>query len=190
MTLTSEKTIREIAAESPAAIPVLEKYGVDYCCGGARTIEAAAEESGVPVEILLKEIDGAAVTSRADLRDWRSASLGELVQHILEKHHAYLRNELPSARRVRNLSRIVPEAGGLGGGYAHAYSLGKQHIVPACHGAGEEIVMPLRNLPQNRVVVLAVSPFKEDHDSLGSAVLAFQLGAPLGNEYSRSAGLP
>ena len=58
MTLTSEKTIREIAAESPAAIPVLEKYGLDYCCGGARTIEAAAEESGVPVEILLNEVDG------------------------------------------------------------------------------------------------------------------------------------
>ena len=28
--------------------------------------------------------------------------------------------------------------------------------------------MPLKNLPQNRVLVLAVSPFKEDHDSLSA----------------------
>ena len=58
------------------------------------------------------------MTSEADLPDWRSASLGELVQHILGRHHGYLRSELPlleemmakvvEAHHVRHGASLLP----------------------------------------------------------------------------------
>ena len=33
MTLNTEKTVGEIAAEYPAAARVFEKHHIDYCCG-------------------------------------------------------------------------------------------------------------------------------------------------------------
>jgi len=34
MSVTAEKTVRELAVENPAATRILEKLGIDYCCGG------------------------------------------------------------------------------------------------------------------------------------------------------------
>ena len=49
MSVTMEKTVRELALEKPGAARVFEKLGIDYCCGGKQTLEQAcraAECSG------------------------------------------------------------------------------------------------------------------------------------------------
>jgi len=42
VTLTTEKTVRELALEIPAATRVFENLGIDYCCGGNKSIEELA----------------------------------------------------------------------------------------------------------------------------------------------------
>ena len=44
------QTVREIAIEHPATVRVFESLGIDYCCGGKRTLKDACERAGVPVE--------------------------------------------------------------------------------------------------------------------------------------------
>ena len=44
MTITADKTVREIAVEYPATIRVFERFGIDYCCGGRKPLEQACEE--------------------------------------------------------------------------------------------------------------------------------------------------
>ena len=45
MTIATTKTVGEIAVEMPNATREFEKLGIDYCCGGNRTLgEACAEE--------------------------------------------------------------------------------------------------------------------------------------------------
>ena len=41
MHITSETPVRDIAVEYPTAIPVLERLGIDYCCGGKHTLAEA-----------------------------------------------------------------------------------------------------------------------------------------------------
>lgn len=41
MSVTTEKTVRELALENPAATRVFEKLGIDYCCGGNQSLEQA-----------------------------------------------------------------------------------------------------------------------------------------------------
>ncbi len=91
-----EKTIGRIAAELPASIAVFERHQLDYCCGGDRTFQDACRERGLSPEAVAAEIEAAVQAAPPPARDWTQASLGELLDHIVETHHAYLRAELPA----------------------------------------------------------------------------------------------
>lgn len=41
MNVAIEKSVRELALENPVATRVFEKLGIDYCCGGNKTLEEA-----------------------------------------------------------------------------------------------------------------------------------------------------
>jgi regulator of cell morphogenesis and NO signaling len=95
MTGLGSKSMRQIAVESPAAIAVLEKYRLDFCWAGDKSLEAAAAEAGVPLETILYEMGSALTRCGEEQRDWKTAGLDALMQHIVIRHHAYLRRELP-----------------------------------------------------------------------------------------------
>jgi len=95
MTDPGSKTLREIAVESPAAIGVLEKYHLDFCWAGDKSLEAAAAEAGVPLETVLCEMVSALTSGGEDQPDWNIAGLDALMQYIVVRHHAYIRKELP-----------------------------------------------------------------------------------------------
>ena len=60
MTIATTKTVGEIAAEMPNATREFEKLGIDYCCGGNRTLDQACAEAKIPVD----EATGAAEEER------------------------------------------------------------------------------------------------------------------------------
>ena len=94
MVLTNETTLGQVAAENPLAARVFEKYQLDYCCGGDRSIEQACREKGIPAERVLAELQQGGPPE--PVKDWSSASQADLIGHIVGKHHAYLRAELPA----------------------------------------------------------------------------------------------
>jgi regulator of cell morphogenesis and NO signaling len=94
VTLTSERTVGDIASESPAAARIFEKYRIDYCCGGDKSLATACEGKGVSPDEVLAELEHA--TRSAEDRDWTTAPLAELADYIIAKHHVFLRNELPA----------------------------------------------------------------------------------------------
>ena len=52
--------------------------------------------AGVRAEDVMTEVERAGQTAPVQqIPDWNAAPLSELVQHILDKHHAWLREELP-----------------------------------------------------------------------------------------------
>ncbi|HMS01573.1 MAG TPA: DUF542 domain-containing protein [Gemmatimonadaceae bacterium] len=54
--ITAESRVDEALFALAAAPAVMARYGLDTCCGGARTLRAAAEHAGVPLEQLLREL--------------------------------------------------------------------------------------------------------------------------------------
>lgn len=92
---TPETTVREIALEQPASIRVFEKFGIDYCCGGRRPLSAACEERSLDVNAVLAAIAGAGTDQAESEPTWGTTPLGTICRHIVEKHHAYVRNEVP-----------------------------------------------------------------------------------------------
>ena len=85
------KTIGELALAVPNAINVFERWNIDYCCQGSRSIEEACRAAGVTVNELMAEIGLAHI---ADDRDWQSEQLIALKNYIVETHHLFTRQML------------------------------------------------------------------------------------------------
>jgi regulator of cell morphogenesis and NO signaling len=91
----SKKTVREYALEIPAATRIFEKLGIDYCCGGHKSLADACANAGVAVDEVLGSLETSARSDEtfAD-KEWHATSQAELIAHIVEKHHAFTREEL------------------------------------------------------------------------------------------------
>lgn len=88
--------VRDLALRGPYCRNMLEKLGIDTCCGGGKPLKAAAELAGVGLDTLLDAFSAGAESSpQAAGTDWRKASTEELIDYILRVHHASLREELP-----------------------------------------------------------------------------------------------
>lgn len=108
MTDSGSKTMRRIAVEQPAAIAVLEKYRLDFCRDGDKSLDAAAAEAGVPLETILCGMESALTTCRGEQADWNAEGLNALMQRIVVRHHAYLRKELPLMKRLVTRAQGIP----------------------------------------------------------------------------------
>ncbi len=91
----TEKTVRELAVKMPAATRVFEKLGIDYCCGGSRTLEQACQAAHVPLDEVVDLLEVADLTARAARpdTDWQNEPLSELIEYIKNTHHRYVREE-------------------------------------------------------------------------------------------------
>jgi len=92
---TAPATLRSIALAQPATIRVFERFHLDYCCGGHRPLAQACAEKGLAVETVLAALAGATNAPEAAERDFSQATPTELIRHIVQTHHAYVRSELP-----------------------------------------------------------------------------------------------
>jgi regulator of cell morphogenesis and NO signaling len=91
MNITGETKVKEIAAANPRATRILEQAGVDYCCGGNKSLHDACAHVGVSEEEIMERLrENKADVEPAD-KNWASAPLGDLTQHIRDKHHRYVR---------------------------------------------------------------------------------------------------
>ena len=96
MILSTDRTVRDVALELPQATRVFEKLKIDYCCGGDKPLGEACATAGVEVENLERMLEeaGQAGLRENGVLDFQKATLTELVDHILEKHHVYTKEEM------------------------------------------------------------------------------------------------
>lgn len=113
MTVTVSKTVREIALEHTSAPSILEKLGIDYCCGGQVPFDEACRRKSLDAETVYKQLTEAAVAFDArqvKIVDWNRETLTDLVAHINATHHVYVRNESP--RLMHLATKVAAKHGG------------------------------------------------------------------------------
>jgi regulator of cell morphogenesis and NO signaling len=95
MSAIAEKTVRELALESSNATRVFEKLGIDYCCGGNKSLEQACRTANLSVDSVQRELDSAKQKAQPSAgRDWQREPLSELIAHINGTHHTFVRQEI------------------------------------------------------------------------------------------------
>ncbi len=106
VTIHPEITLADLVTQDPGRARVLERLGLDYCCGGTRTLGQACAEADLNFPDVMDAL-GQAPSQPAG--DWESMSLRELTQHLVQTHHAYLWEEMP------RLSALVAKVAGVHG---------------------------------------------------------------------------
>lgn len=96
MGVSTARTVRELVLEIPESTRIFEKLGIDYCCGGDRSLEEACAASNLSVDEVLDSLELAEQTVRAKQKDrhWQAEALADLVAHINGTHHKYTREEI------------------------------------------------------------------------------------------------
>jgi len=93
MPTISDQTVREIAVSNAGSTRVFEKLGIDYCCGGNRSLSVACELANVPLGTVLTMLDQCTEPITQGVSN--DAPLGEIAGYIVERHHGYIRQESP-----------------------------------------------------------------------------------------------
>ncbi len=94
----AQRTVGELVAEDYRRGAVLKRFGIDFCCGGGKTLKAACQKKGVAlaeVAQALDAADGRGHTPQARVTAWEP---GFLADYIVNEHHAYVRESLPVLR--------------------------------------------------------------------------------------------
>jgi len=95
-TISTKTTLGQLVAEDPARAGILEILGLDYYCGGSKTLAEACREKGLDPEKVRRTLgngNGRGSTTHPAPADM---SLTELAEHIVAVHHAYLHETLPA----------------------------------------------------------------------------------------------
>ena len=88
------QTLSQIVTENYQAAQVFEKYGLDFCCKGKRSLTEACKEKSLPVENVVKDLSDA-LTSADNKREFKEMSLTELTEYIVRVHHNYVKQNMP-----------------------------------------------------------------------------------------------
>jgi regulator of cell morphogenesis and NO signaling len=102
-----EETLGEIAVKDLRKAEIFKKYGLDFCCGGKKTVKQACAEKGIDVTKVEKELqDADKITPSSGhpapplpYNDW---SLDFLADYIVNTHHSYIRKSIPDLRAYSN----------------------------------------------------------------------------------------
>lgn len=97
----NEETLGEIAVKDLRKVEIFKKYGLDFCCGGKKTVKEACAEKGIDVTKVEQELQQAERVSSVSAYkplpydDW---SLDFLADYIVNTHHSFVRKTSPDLR--------------------------------------------------------------------------------------------
>src|SRR5690606_25710894 len=92
-----KETIGEIAAKDIRKAEVFKKLGIDFCCGGKKSLKEAAQEAGLDeqqVEQALEQADKLAADA-GTVHDYFNWDISFLADYIYNVHHKYVRENGP-----------------------------------------------------------------------------------------------
>lgn len=106
--VSSAKSLGDLVTERESRGEILEHFGLDFCCGGKKSLEVACAELNLRVDDVVRALEEADQRTPVEgSRDWTKATLRDLADHIVGTHHVYLRSALPELEvKVRKVAEV------------------------------------------------------------------------------------
>lgn len=89
------KSLAQIVNTNHRAATVFEKYHLDFCCKGKRTLQQACTESEIKIEEVLSDLERTAQGKSIPIH-YENMSLTQLADYIVLTHHSYVKKEMPA----------------------------------------------------------------------------------------------
>lgn len=88
------ESVGQIAAKDLRKAEVFKKYGIDFCCGGKKSLKQVCEEKGLELATVEAELDNARETQPA-AENYDRWNIDFLADYIYNKHHQFYYDEEP-----------------------------------------------------------------------------------------------
>ena len=87
-------TLAEITANNYQTAVIFKKYGIDFCCGGKKTLQEACLENNIDESIIIGELESSNINSisQENYSEW---NIDFLADYIVSTQHQYVRKNLP-----------------------------------------------------------------------------------------------
>ncbi|MFZ3588060.1 iron-sulfur cluster repair di-iron protein [Bacillus sp. DJP31] len=94
-----QSNVGDIVAKFPKAGDYFKSIRIDFCCGGNRPLIEALNERELEASVVISDLN--TLYSNALKRNelgvvWDQASFEDIIELIIQKHHLFLQEELPS----------------------------------------------------------------------------------------------
>lgn len=81
---------------------VFKKYGIDFCCGGKRTVVEACEKKGIDLALVIADLQQIEKQTLDNPNNFNQWELDLLVDYIVDKHHKYVSEAIPFLDELSN----------------------------------------------------------------------------------------
>lgn len=95
METINNQTICFIVASNYKTASLFQKFGIDFCCKGGRTIKQACEAKQMDEAAIKNEVISILAEKETVTIDYKSWLLDLLVDYIEKKHHRYVTEKAP-----------------------------------------------------------------------------------------------
>lgn len=101
LTPAEGETVGELVAKDYRKAQVFKKYGIDFCCGGKKSVKQVCEEKGISQEQLEHELNTSEENSsrETEYEKWEPSFLAD---YIVNMHHKYVREAIPALYEYTN----------------------------------------------------------------------------------------
>lgn len=106
-TIAPGTSLGSLVTEHPGLAGQLDRFGLDYCCGGQRSLADAVESAGLDLTEVVTALE--CEEPGPGRADWADLDPTQLVDHLETTHHAYLHASLP---RLTDLATKVADVHG------------------------------------------------------------------------------
>ena len=109
MTDIAEQTLASIVTGNHQAVPVLERYNLDFCCKGKRTLAQACAEKGIKIESITEELSSLNSSAGKQQMPFTEMNAEQLISYILIHHHFYVKQAMPNI--IAHLQKVATKHG-------------------------------------------------------------------------------
>jgi len=90
MDITQDTIVGELVAEDYRTASIFKQNGIDFCCNGNRSIQAACEKKQLDASGLIAALREATKKHEGTAQDFKTWPLDLLADYIEKKHHSYV----------------------------------------------------------------------------------------------------
>lgn len=97
-----EETIGEMVTQDYRKAQVFKHFGIDFCCGGKKTLTEVCEKKGIDPAVVKKELEKLINDPKISEHDYSKWDIGFLTDYIINTHHQYVKENTPFIMELAN----------------------------------------------------------------------------------------
>jgi regulator of cell morphogenesis and NO signaling len=97
-----EETIGEIVTADFRKAQVFKKFGIDFCCGGKKTLEEVCSAKGINIDQIRENLRSVSLDDQSSSMNFDQWAPDFLTDYIINVHHKYVKENIPFIKELAN----------------------------------------------------------------------------------------